>query len=61
VKFELKVRVCRDIHAKARMFGLIFYDGHGRGEDTDIAKLQGGIVITEIRDVFPIGLCLKGG
>jgi hypothetical protein len=60
VKFELKVRVSRDIHAKTRMFGLIFYDGHGRGEDTDIAKLQGGIVITEIRDVFPIGLRLKG-
>jgi hypothetical protein len=42
------------------MFGLIFYDGHGRGKDTDIAKLQGGIVITKIRDVFPIGLRLKG-
>ena len=61
MKFELKVRVGRNVHAKTRMFGLIFYDGHGRGEDTDIAKLQGGVVITEISDVFPIGLRLKGG
>jgi len=60
VEFELKVRVGRDIDAKTRMFRLIFYDGHGRGKDTDITKLQGGIVITQIGDVFSIGLCLKG-
>lgn len=29
VKFELKVRVGRDVHAKTRMFRLIFYDNHG--------------------------------
>ena len=60
MELELKVRVGRDVHAKARMFGLVFHDDHGRGKDTHIAKLKGGIMITEIRDVFPIGLCLKG-
>jgi hypothetical protein len=43
------------------MFGLILYDNHGRGKDTDITKLKGGIVITQIGNVFPIGLCLKRG
>jgi hypothetical protein len=43
------------------MFGLIFDDNHRRGEETDITKLQGGVVITHIGDVFPIGLCLKWG
>jgi hypothetical protein len=56
MELELKVRVGRDIHAKARMFGLVFHDDHRRGQDTHIAKLKGGVMITQIGNIFSIGL-----